>query len=172
MPLLTVARTVLTTLLAVAPAVAFAEVCAHGADRPSVTNVAGCSHFAESDAVGVPPSADQRNDDFPVATEFPRQTMTVWFPKPVKVGDRILLGTYVIEHDNVRMSRGQPCTHIYAASDPRLPVVAFRCRHLTRPTAHGPTVVVRPLGEANGMTELLAFQFAGESAAHGVPTPR
>ena len=61
-----------------------------------------------------------------------RQTMTVWFHRPVKIGDRILLGQYVIEHDTVRMARNRPCTYIYAASDQRLPVVAFHCTHLKR----------------------------------------
>jgi hypothetical protein len=168
----TLARTVMTTLLAMAPAVALAGVCADATEGRSGMNAVACSRLGQLDAVAALAPGDQWNEHFPVASEFPRRTLTVWFHKPVKVGDRILLGKYIIEHDNVRMSRGQPCTHIYAASDPRLPVVAFRCRHLTRPMANGPTLLVRPLGEANGMTELLAFQFAGELAAHGVPTGR
>ena len=115
---------------------------------------------------------DQRNDRAEDAIEFHQQIMTVWFYKPVKVGDRILFGKYIIEHDNARMRRGQPCTHLYDASDPRLPVVAFRCTHLTRPEATRPTVIVRSFKVANGMTELVAFQFAGETLAHGVPDAR
>jgi hypothetical protein len=129
-------------------------------------------HDIELDALAVPMTIDQRIDHLPVSVEFPRQEMRVWFYNPVKVGDRILMGQYVIEHDDGRMARGRPCTHIYAATDHRLPVVAFHCRHLTRTMANRPTVVVRSLGEANGMTELLAFQFAGEMGAHGVPTTR
>jgi hypothetical protein len=101
-----------------------------------------------------------------------RQTMTVWFHRPVKIGDRILLGQYVIEHDTVRMARGRPCTHVYAASDQRLRVVAFHCTHLKRPAGEQPRVVLRPLGEANGMMAFAEFQFAGEDAGHGVPTGR
>ena len=101
-----------------------------------------------------------------------RQTMTVWFHRPVKIGDRILLGPYVIEHDTVRMARNQPCTYIYAASDQRLPVVAFRCTHLKRPRGEQPTVVVRPLSEANGMMAFVEFQFAGDEGGHGVPAGR
>lgn len=104
--------------------------------------------------------------------ELVRQTITVWFHTPVKIGDRILLGKYLIEHDNNRMARGRPCTYIYAASDPRLPVVSFHCTHLERPLTPTPTVVMRPLGEPNGLAELLAFQFAGETAGHGVPASR
>ena len=125
-----------------------------------------------------PAFADQRREpsdglDADVgALEPVRQTIAVWFHKPVKVGDRILLGKYLIEHDNDRMARGRPCTYIYAASDPRLPVVAFHCRHVKKPLSTQPTLVMRSLGDANGMTELVAFQFAQETAAHGVPTKR
>lgn len=101
-----------------------------------------------------------------------RQTMTVWFHRPVKIGDRILMGQYVIEHDAVRMARGRPCTHIYAASDRRLPVVAFHCTHLNRVRAERSTVVLRSLGEPNGMAAFAEFQFAGDDAGHGVPAGR
>ena len=141
----TVVRVVITALLTVAPVVA-------------------------PDAAVLP--GNQGNDPGRDAVEFNRQTMTVWFHKPIKVGDRILFGQYIIEHDNARMRRGQPCTHLYAASDPRLPVVAFHCRHLTRPETAGPIVLVRSFRVANGMAELVAFQFAGETLAHGVPDAR
>ena len=101
-----------------------------------------------------------------------RETITVSFTKPVLVGDRVLLGKYVIEHDNYRMARGRPCTHIYAASDMRLPVVAFRCTHLNQPVGPHPSVTLRSLHESNGMSRLTAFQFAGEHGAHGVPMTR
>ncbi len=170
MSLHTVVGIFVTALFAVAPAVTSAGMCVDRNDGPSGTDL--CRQSAEPGVVAVVLPGDQWNDHFPVAAEFPRQIMTVWFHKPIKVGDRILFGKYIIEHDNVRMSRGQPCTHLYDASDPRLPVVAFHCRHLTRPATDRPMVMVRSFGEANGMTELLAFQFAGETAAHGVPTAR
>ena len=55
------------------------------------------------------PQRDQATFD----GEFPRRLMTVWFDKPMKVGDRILMGRYLIEHDDVRMAHGYPCTYIY-----------------------------------------------------------
>ena len=100
----------------------------------------------------------------------PRETMTVWFMRPVKIGDRILFGKYIVEHDNVRMAKGHPCTHIYAADDPREPVVRFHCEHLKQPPVATSSVTLRSMGEANGMREFVAFQFAGEDGAHGVPT--
>ena len=98
-----------------------------------------------------------------------RETMSVWFTRPVKVGDRILFGKYVIEHDSVRMAKGHACTHIYAADDPQLPVVRFHCTHLKQAPGTTSSVTLRSLGEANGMREFVAFQFAGEDGAHGVP---
>jgi hypothetical protein len=135
-----------------------------------ITALLAVAPVAAPQAAVVP--GDQRVDHVRDAVEFHRQTMTVWFYKPIKVGDRILSGKYIIEHDNVRMSRGLPCTYLYAASDPRLPVVSFRCRHLTRPETAAPTVIVRSFHVANGMTELVAFQFAGETLVHGVPDAR
>ena len=50
-----------------------------------------------------------------VPAEAPaRQAVSVWFKRPVTVGRHILQGRYVIEHDNDRMARGEPCTRIYA----------------------------------------------------------
>ena len=121
-----------------------------------------------STIVTIAPTRDQ--DVFDI--EFPRRLMTVWFDKPTKVGDRILMGRYLIEHDNVRMAHGRPCTYLYSAADPRLPVVAFSCRHLARAASTHPTVIVRSVKDVIGMRELVAFQFAGEVGAHGVPTVR
>jgi hypothetical protein len=100
-----------------------------------------------------------------------REAVTVWFHRPVRVGDRILFGKHVIEHDNDRMARGEPCTHIYAASDQQQPVVAFHCTHLDRPTSTNATVMLRRT-EPDGISKLAWFQFAGESGAHGVPPLR
>lgn len=124
---------------------------------------------------------EQKDDPAAVAVLIPqvepeprpvREAMVVRFWTPVKVGDRILLGKYIIEHDNNLMARGEPCTHIYEASGPRLPVVRFHCTHLNRPLGERTTVTLRPLGGANGTRELTEFQFAGEKGAHGVPGVR
>jgi len=101
-----------------------------------------------------------------------RQSLVALFQRPTKVGDRILLGRYIIEHDNDRMARGEACTHIYSVSDPRLPVVAFHCTHLTRPRTDKSVVELRSLGDPSGMRVMTAFTFSGETAGHGVPTER
>ena len=140
---------------------------------PVVSDSSGhtfCDRGTERSGVILIGTPAPRNDQVPFDIEFPRRLMTVWFDKPVKVGDRILMGRYLIEHDNARMAHGWPCTYLYSAADPRLPVVAFRCRHIARPASTHPTVVVRSVKDAIGMRELMAFQFAGEVGAHGVPT--
>ena len=101
-----------------------------------------------------------------------RESLTVWFQRPVKVGTRVLFGKYIIEHDNARMARGEPCTYIYAAENRQTPVVTFHCEHLDRPRGQEASVTLRSLGEANGMQEFREFQFAGELGAHGFPTAR
>lgn len=96
-----------------------------------------------------------------------RQATDVWFMRPVMVGKSILQGHYVIEHDNDRMARGEPCTHIYAFEDREKPVVTFHCTHLERNRAKENIAVLTTKGDMQYMTE---FQFAGETASHGVPS--
>jgi hypothetical protein len=117
-------------LLAVAPGVAAAQT-AHQHDGACCKTAAACCSAPQATCCTErEPIAPQPIVNRPDPTG--RQTMTVWFHRPVKIGDRILLGQYVIEHDTVRMARNRPCTYIYAASDQRLPVVAFHCTHLKR----------------------------------------
>lgn len=99
---------------------------------------------------------------------FEVQKTEVWFKRPVLVGKSILQGRYVIEHDNGRMARGEPCTHIYAYNNQQTPVVAFHCTHLERDRPSVNTAVLSSVGDGT-MQVLSEFQFAGEHAAHGVP---
>jgi hypothetical protein len=159
---------VMAGLMVGVPTVAAADqgCCSKDHKQPCCAAMVCCDDKDHPEAVAVliPPV---RPEPRPI-----RETMVVRFSNPVKVGDRILLGTYIIEHDNNRMAQGRPCTHIYEASDPRLPVVRFHCTHLHRPAGAQPTVTLTPLGEPNGIRELTAFQFAGEKGAHGVPEVR
>jgi hypothetical protein len=100
-----------------------------------------------------------------------RQQTEVWFQRPVRVGGHILQGRYVIEHDNDRMARGEPCTHIYAYDNQKVPVVRFHCTHFERDRAGRNIAVLATIGDGS-MQQLMEFQFAGETAAHGVPTER
>ena len=75
-------------------------------------------------------------------------------------------GPVVFVHDDAKMARGEPCTHIYAFDDRTKPVVTFHCTHLERDRAGTGIAVIERRGDWEYLTE---FQFAGESAAHGVP---
>ena len=101
-----------------------------------------------------------------------RQTAVVMFKNPVLVGDTILMGKYIIEHDNDRMANGLPCTHIYAASKPQLPVVKFHCVHLDSEASDRDRVTLYPTGDPSIPRKFTSFQFKGETAAHGLPQVR
>ena len=100
------------------------------------------------------------------------ERLVVTFRNPVRVGDRVLMGKYVIEHDTDRMARGGPCTYIYELKDQRMPVVAFHCTHLERARTQRPTVTLVSTGDPSGVKRLTEFQFGGEAAGHGVPAGR
>lgn len=97
-----------------------------------------------------------------------KQTTEIWFKQPTLVGTSILQGRYVIDHDNDRMARGEPCTHIYAYNDRTTPVVTFHCTHLERERATQNIAVIVHTGDPS-IRRLTEFQFAGETAAHGYP---
>jgi hypothetical protein len=129
-----------------------------------------CKEPAKTEQAKVEPSAI----DYLLAAGFVpagpvRQEVMVWFQRPVLVGRSILQGQYIIQHDNERMARGEPCTHIYAYNDRTKPVVTFHCTHIEREKAKTSTVVVQT---GVDMQKLQEFQFAGETAAHGFPNVR
>ena len=104
-----------------------------------------------------------------------RQLFDVWFKRPTMVGRSVLQGRFVVEHDNDRMARGEPCTHIYAydaynKGDRSKPMATFHCTHLERDRAARNIVVLESLSD--GWQRMSEFQFAGEAAAHGYPTVR
>jgi hypothetical protein len=137
--------------------------CEHKAD------MACCEHHGDTvkdgDAISMLMSFARPNPQLEPAPPV-RQATEVWFMRPVMVGKSILQGHYVIEHDTDRMARGEPCTHIYAFDDRQKPVVAFHCTHLERDRTSKPIAVVERRGDWEYLTE---FQFAGETASHGVP---
>ena len=165
-------------LLLVAPASADASCCdqekhmmkagAPCCDMPCCADRAAKSEPKDVDLLLLlPPENDPQLFPAPPA----RQRTDVWFHRPVWVGGHILQGRYVIEHDNDRMARGEPCTHIYAYNNQQLPVVRFHCTHLERDRAGKNTAVLATVSDGS-MQQLLEFQFAGETASHGVPSGR
>jgi len=103
------------------------------------------------------------------ATDGHKQRAVTEFFNPVIVQGVALQGKYLFVHDDAAMSRGDACTFIYKgeAEDRSKLVASFHCIHVER--AMTKKFVVRSRETAPGRTELVEFQFAGETAAHAVP---
>ena len=149
-----------TGFILLTPAAANAQCCGQASLQPDSSNF-----VLQIDPIFPDPQLDLVD---PQLTPQPpmRQATEVWFQRPVMVGRSILQGHYVIEHDNDRLARGEPCTHIYAFNDRTRPVVAFHCTHLERDRPSQNIAVIETKGDWQVFTE---FQFAGEAASHGVP---
>lgn len=165
-PLLAAAA--LTGLFLLSPQPVEAACC----DQAAHAKTACCDHTvhaktAEPGAIEILLAMDPQMNPAPPV----KQAIDVWFQRPVIVGDTILQGHYLIEHDNERMARGEPCTHIYAFRDRRSPVATFHCTHLERERSAKNVVVVVNTSDAS-MQKLTEFQFTGESFAHGYPAAR
>lgn len=110
-------------------------------------------------------------EQVPGQTVRRRQLAKLVFDSPVRVMDEWLQGVFLVEHDEDRMERGEPCTHIYRLKDRKL-VVAFQCEHLHRKVAERGTVTLKRVGIRPGAFELLEFQYEGSADGHGVPQTR
>lgn len=138
----------------------------------SAAPMACCDHAA-------PPAMAWRPTDDPaitwaalgLAVPPPVRYLDVTFRDPVRVAGAVLFGDYLIEHDDDRMARGEPCTYIFDANDLRAPVVTFHCEHLERPLSPNGVVELAPSNNPS-IKVMQAFQFGGETAAHGVPAVR
>lgn len=100
-----------------------------------------------------------------------RQTAVVTFEHPTWVSTARLIGTYIIEHDDARMARGEPCTALYRVGGGRRSgeeVVSFHCipRERTASRRFSTRVLRDPISGTDTLTE---YQFAGDTEAHGVP---
>jgi hypothetical protein len=100
-----------------------------------------------------------------------QQSAIVRFEHPTRVGSQILIGNYVIVHDEEKMTRGQPCTTLYrVGTRMRLTdeVVSFRC--IPHERKIGPSFVTTVSSNPElGIDTLTEYQFAGDSEGHGVP---
>ena len=156
------------------PAAADASCCGQEGHKAQHAKAACCDMPCCQDKSGAEPSIVERFMSMdPQLSPAPpvRQLAEVWFQRPVLVGKAILQGRYVIEHDNDRMARGEPCTNIYAYNERTIPVATFHCTHLERDRADENIVVLVTTSDGY-MQRLTEFQFAGETASHGYPTVR
>lgn len=94
------------------------------------------------------------------------------FERPTKVSTEILMGSYLVVHDEATMARGEPCTRIYPIETPGLgrdePTVSFHCIPRTRPVVERFTIATE-WDDALGMYSMKEYQFAGDAEGHGVP---
>jgi hypothetical protein len=113
---------------------------------------------------------------FPSAVPAPdradgRRCARITFDRPTWVTNTHLIGTYLIEHDDARMTRGEPCTLLYrpgTGTDRGEPVVSFHCLPHQRPIVSNVTTRISR-DAISGAETLTEYQFAGETEAHGVP---
>lgn len=99
-----------------------------------------------------------------------RRAATVRFLRPTIIAGVFVQGTVVIEHDDAKMARGEPCTTVYRfKSDTEYgkPIVSFMCMPHNRPRAEKFEATV--VNSVNWPDRLLEYQIAGEHEGHGVP---
>ena len=99
-----------------------------------------------------------------------RRTTTVRFLKTTIVAGAFVQGTVVFEHDDEKMSRGEPCTTVYrfkSTDELGEPIVSFMCVPRERPYATKfEATIVQGISWPD---RLLEYQIAGETEGHGVP---
>jgi hypothetical protein len=99
-----------------------------------------------------------------------RRSAVVRFLKPTIVAGSFVIGTVVIEHDDAKMAKGEPCTTVYhykSENERGEPIVSFMCVPHGRPLATKfEATLQRSVTWPDRLTE---YQIAGEREGHGVP---
>jgi hypothetical protein len=98
----------------------------------------------------------------------------ITFPGLTVVCGHYLSGTYIVEHDDDKESRGEPCTTFYKRNviGAAEAVVSFRCIPKRRLPADKTTIITRQSArpvQGTKIVELVEYQIGGETEAHGVP---
>ena len=99
------------------------------------------------------------------------QTAIVSFDRSTWVATSMLIGTYVVVHDDIDMVLGKPCTRFYRVgtrTHPLEEVVSFHCIPRERNIVYSFTTTVES-DPGLGVDTLTEYQFAGDSEGHGVP---
>lgn len=102
----------------------------------------------------------------------PRQWGIANFTDPVLIADQILMGPYLIVHDDAKMERGEACTTFYRfdlAKGPREEVLSFHCTPAMRQIVDKLTFTKTEVEPAIGIGRVTSYQFAGDCEAHGIP---
>lgn len=99
-----------------------------------------------------------------------RRSAVVRFLRPTIVAGTFVMGTVVIEHDDEKMAKGEPCTTVYhykSKNEIGQPIVSFMCMPQDRPLATKFEATI--YRSVTWPDRLLEYQIAGEREGHGVP---
>lgn len=99
-----------------------------------------------------------------------KRSAVVRFLRPTIVAGTFVLGTVVIEHDDAKMAKGEPCTTVYrfkSDTEHGEPLVSFMCMPQDRPLATKFEATL--YRSVTWPDRLLEYQIAGEREGHGVP---
>ena len=103
--------------------------------------------------------------------ESVRRTAIVNFQDPVLVAGQFVMGPVLIVHDELKMSRGEPCTTFYRfvpGQGAREELASFHCRPAARHVEETTKLTVTEYSPA-GCRRLIEYQFVADSEGHGVP---
>jgi hypothetical protein len=109
-----------------------------------------------------------------MAAPQPIQSSLVTFTEPTRVCGHFLWGSYIVVHDDAKMAAGGPCTTFYKtrAGQAAEPVVSFHCIPRPRELAAKTLITTVPTSGTTTATrtvDLVEYQIAGDTEAHGVP---
>ena len=108
------------------------------------------------------------------AGRAPVQASRITFTQVTRVCGHYLMGDYVVVHDDNKMAAGEPCTTFYRLRRDKAPVaeISFHCIPKQRaPVAQTTIWTVPTVGVTTALQslDLVEFQIADDSEAHGVP---
>lgn len=143
---------------------------------PVTCEKACCADGAGVAVSGVMKSSDgccmnhAKQDAATSAVTRDKQWTIVNFVNPVRVHKAFISGPVLIVHDDQKMQRGEPCTTFYRfdlEGGPKEALVSFHCK--PRRTAAADTTTLSTVMIEPGAKELVEYQIAGDSEAHGIP---
>ena len=99
-----------------------------------------------------------------------KETVVVEITEPLKLLDTMLQGSYIFEHDEGRMAKGEPCMYVYANNNgkPGKLVTSFHCTPVDRDLAKNVVLSVMVTSEP-GVWKLKEIQFPGTKKGHLIP---
>jgi hypothetical protein len=99
-----------------------------------------------------------------------KEVVVVEFTDKIKLQDKILQGSYIFEHDDERMAKGEPCMYIYTndKGKPGERVTAFHCTPVERQLAKQVVINVTMTSDPE-VWKLKEIQFPGTTKGHLVP---